>query len=40
MYRWPWIRVTFHFDTEVTDIDFDITADRKQATRIHWIKDG
>ncbi|WP_135451427.1 oleate hydratase [Mycobacterium sp. DL99] len=32
--------VTFHFDTEVTDIDFDITPDRKQATRIHWIKDG
>ncbi|MFN6544853.1 oleate hydratase [Mycolicibacterium nivoides] len=41
MYRWLLDQgVTFHFDTEVTDIDFDITADRKQATRIHWIKDG
>ena len=28
--------VVFHFDTEVTDVDFDITADRKQATTIHW----
>ncbi|MGV9826112.1 oleate hydratase [Gordonia sp. NPDC003429] len=28
--------VTFHFDTEVTDVDFDISADRKQATAIHW----
>ncbi|WP_018602618.1 oleate hydratase [Mycobacterium sp. 155] len=32
--------VTFRFDTEVTDVDFEITADRKQATRIHWISDG
>lgn len=41
MYKWLLAQgVTFHFDTEVTDIDFDITADRKQATRIHWIKDG
>ncbi|MCA4756227.1 oleate hydratase [Mycobacteroides abscessus subsp. abscessus] len=41
MYRWLLDQgVTFHFDTEVTDIDFDITPDRKQATRIHWIKDG
>ncbi|WP_137726243.1 oleate hydratase [Prescottella subtropica] len=32
--------VNFRFDTEVTDIDFDITPDRKQATRIHWISDG
>ncbi|BBX89679.1 oleate hydratase [Mycolicibacterium boenickei] len=41
MYKWLLEQgVTFHFDTEVTDIDFDITADRKQATRIHWIKDG
>lgn len=41
MYRWLLDQgVTFHFDTEVTDIDFDITSDRKQATRIHWIKDG
>jgi oleate hydratase len=41
MYKWLLDQgVTFHFDTEVTDIDFDITSDRKQATRIHWIKDG
>lgn len=41
MYRWLLDQgVTFHFDTEVTDIDFEITPDRKQATRIHWIKDG
>ncbi|WP_415953685.1 oleate hydratase [Streptomyces sp. KLOTTS4A1] len=32
--------VTFRFGTEVTDIDFDITPGRKQATRIHWIADG
>ena len=41
MYKWLLEQgVTFHFDTEVTDIDFDITADTKQATRIHWIRDG
>ena len=28
--------VTFHFDTEVTDVDFAISGDRKQATKIHW----
>ena len=32
--------VTIRFDTEVTDVDFDITAQRKKATRIHWIQDG
>ncbi|MGW9371475.1 oleate hydratase [Streptomyces xanthophaeus] len=34
--------VTFRFDTEVTDIDFDIdaTSGRKQATRIHWTSAG
>ncbi|MCJ0873408.1 oleate hydratase [Streptomyces sp. AP-93] len=32
--------VTFQLDTEVTDIGFDITSDRKQATRIHWISAG
>ncbi|WP_308402457.1 oleate hydratase [Streptomyces sp. TBY4] len=32
--------VTFQLDTEVTDISFDITSDRKQATRIHWISAG
>lgn len=32
--------VTFQFDTEVTDVDFDITAARKVATRIHWTHNG
>ncbi|GAB1641316.1 oleate hydratase [Krasilnikovia sp. MM14-A1259] len=32
--------VVFHFSTEVTDVDFDISAGRKQATRLHWIRDG
>jgi oleate hydratase len=41
LYRWLLDQgVTFHFDTEVTDVDFDINTDRKQATRIHWIRDG
>ncbi|OIN78659.1 oleate hydratase [Mycobacterium malmoense] len=41
MYKWLLDRgVTFHFDTEVTDIDFDITPERKQATRIHWVREG
>ncbi len=37
MYRWLLDQgVTFTFSTTVTDIDFDIDGDRKQATRIHW----
>ncbi|MCX5388610.1 oleate hydratase [Streptomyces sp. NBC_00094] len=32
--------VTFRFETEVTDIDFDVSAERKVATRIHWIEGG
>ncbi|MFI7194561.1 oleate hydratase [Nocardia nova] len=41
LYRWLLDQgVTIRFDTEVTDIDFDITADRKQATGIHWVSDG
>ncbi len=41
LYRWLLDQgVTFRFDTEVTDVDFDITADRKQATGIHWVSDG
>jgi oleate hydratase len=33
--------VVFRFSTEVTDVDFDIDPDgRKQATRVHWIRDG
>ncbi|MDO3649070.1 oleate hydratase [Nocardia mangyaensis] len=38
LYRWLLDQgVTFRFDTEVTDIDFDISGARKQATRIHWV---
>ncbi len=41
LYRWLLDQgVTFRFDTEVTDVDVEITADRKQATRIHWIAEG
>lgn len=37
LYRWLLDQgVTFRFSTTVTDIDFDITGDRKVATRIHW----
>ena len=28
--------VTFQFETDVTDVDFDITAKQKRAIRIHW----
>jgi len=38
-----WLRdqgVIFRFGIEVTDIDFEIAADRKQATRIHWLAGG
>ncbi len=30
----------FRYGTEVTDVDFDIAPARKQATRIHWRRDG
>jgi len=30
--------VKFRYGIEVTDVDFDIQADRKQATRIRWIE--
>ncbi|MFD4357983.1 oleate hydratase [Nocardia sp. NPDC058518] len=41
LYRWLLDRgVRFRFDTEVTDVDFDISGPRKQATRLHWIADG
>ncbi|WP_454116099.1 oleate hydratase [Microbacterium aurum] len=40
MYTWLLDQgVTFEFSTEVTDIDFAFDGERKQATRIHWIKD-
>jgi oleate hydratase len=32
--------VTFRFGTQVTDIDFELSAQRKQATRIHWVEAG
>jgi oleate hydratase len=32
--------VKFRYGVEVRDVDFEITADRKQATRIHWLEDG
>jgi oleate hydratase len=41
LYRWLLNHgVTFRFDTEITDVDFEITAGRKQATRIRWVSDG
>ena len=41
LYRWLLDHgVTFRFGTEVTDVDFAITADRKTATAIHWIAEG
>ena len=41
LYRWLLDQgVTFRFGTEVTDVDFAITADRKTATAIHWIAEG
>ncbi|GAA3530122.1 oleate hydratase [Aeromicrobium flavum] len=41
LYRWLLDQgVTFHFGTEVTDVDFDITKQAKQATRLHWVRDG
>ena len=32
--------VRFQYGTEVTDVDFDVAPGRKQATRIHWLRDG
>jgi oleate hydratase len=43
LYRWLLEQgVTVNFETEVTDIDFDInlSSGRKQATRIHWLTKG
>ncbi|MFI6045011.1 oleate hydratase [Nocardia sp. NPDC051321] len=37
LYRWLLDQgVSFRFDTEITDIDFHLTKDRKQATKLHW----
>ncbi len=32
--------VVFQYGTEVTDVDFTIAPGRKQATRIHWCRNG
>ncbi|WP_433260297.1 oleate hydratase [Actinosynnema sp. CS-041913] len=41
LYKWLLDQgVVFRFGTEVTDVDFDITPERKQATRVHWVQDG
>ncbi|WP_067481436.1 oleate hydratase [Actinomadura hibisca] len=32
--------VTFHFATEVVDVDFVARPERKQATRLSWIREG
>jgi oleate hydratase len=32
--------VVFRFSTEVTDVDFALGKDSKQATRIRWVSDG
>lgn len=32
--------VVFRFDTEVTDVDFDITSERKRAIRVDWVQEG
>ncbi|MGV9613645.1 oleate hydratase [Nocardia xishanensis] len=41
LYRWLLDQgVTFQWETTVTDVDFDINGDRKQATRIHWVFEG
>ncbi|WP_433654054.1 oleate hydratase [Nocardia sp. CA-128927] len=41
LYRWLLDQgVSFRFDTEITDIDFHLTKERKQATKLHWVSDG
>ncbi|MEV6060731.1 oleate hydratase [Nocardia asteroides] len=41
LYRWLLDQgVNFRFDTEVTDVDFDLGEERKQATRLHWVSEG
>lgn len=41
LYRWLLDQgVNFQWETTVTDVDFDIKGDRKQATRIHWVRKG
>ncbi|WP_305094838.1 oleate hydratase [Prescottella sp. R16] len=41
LYRWLLDQgVTVRFETEVTDVRFDITPERKRATGIDWISEG
>lgn len=41
LYRWLLDQgVKFQWETTVTDVDFDISGDRKQARRIHWVREG
>lgn len=41
LYRWLLDQgVKFQWETTVTDVDFDISGDRKQARRIHWLREG
>ncbi|WP_026303539.1 oleate hydratase [Jongsikchunia kroppenstedtii] len=41
LYKWLLDQgVTIEFDTTVTDVDFDLEAGRKQATHLHWTKEG
>ncbi|KAJ9613738.1 hypothetical protein H2204_014701 [Knufia peltigerae] len=32
--------VQFQYKTEVVDVDFEVVGGKKQATHIHWVKDG
>lgn len=32
--------VVIQYKTQVQDVDFDLSADGKKATRIHWVRDG
>ncbi|PFG21172.1 oleate hydratase [Serinibacter salmoneus] len=41
LYRWLLDQgVTFHFSTEVTDVGVQVDGERKQATRIDWVREG
>ncbi|WFU40157.1 oleate hydratase [Bradyrhizobium sp. CB82] len=41
LYKWLLEQgVNFRYGVEVTDIDFDITCGRKQATAIRWLENG
>ena len=41
LYRWLLDQgVVFRFSTEVTDVDFAITPERKHATHIRWVRGG